>query len=198
MGGLVVINALSRPYKADPASQGIANCTIGTLFLGTPFEGSSKAKYAKIALAILDYVLLPTQRQNVNDLEERSQVLRGISHLFAQFLKARYLSLEQPHLEVACFFEERPMHKPVGFVVPKDSATWLGENPQSIQANHVNMCRFEDNYGSDYKKVAGKLSEWVSNIEVNKKKGKKGGVGGMNPDVSHFVPITDVLVWCHS
>ncbi|KAI3327357.1 hypothetical protein HD806DRAFT_531930 [Xylariaceae sp. AK1471] len=179
MGGLVVANALSRSYGTDVAKQGIADQTIGTLFLGTPFEGSSKAKYASIALAIVKYVLA-TQPASVNDLEERSKTLTGINHLFAQFLKRRDRSQDKPHLEVACFFEERPMRRPLGFIVPKDSATWLGVDAQSIQANHVGMCKFEDEFGSDYKSVAGKLSQWVKDIEKNKKAGKKGGVGGMN------------------
>ncbi|KAI8633627.1 hypothetical protein F5Y19DRAFT_461965 [Xylariaceae sp. FL1651] len=181
MGGLVVANALSRSYGTDVAKQGIADQTIGTLFLGTPFEGSAKAKYASIALAIVKYVLV-TQPASLSDLEERSRKLTDINHSFAQFLQRRDRSQDKPHLEVACFFEERPMRKPMGFIVPKESATWLGVDAQSIQANHVGMCKFEDEFGSDYKSVAGKLSQWVKDIEKNKKADKKGGVGGVNAE----------------
>ncbi|KAK2601581.1 hypothetical protein QQS21_004899 [Conoideocrella luteorostrata] len=172
MGGLVVANALCRDQKKT-----IADHTIGTLFLGTPFLGSSKAKYAVIATAILDYII-PTQRLNVKDLEVRSKKLTEICETFAKFLKARDRSRDQPHLEVACFFEERPMSKRTGFVVPRESATWLGVDALSIPANHVKMAKFEDNHGSDYKMVVGKLKEWVNDIEKNK--GGGGGVGGLN------------------
>ncbi len=183
MGGLVVANALSRDYKEDAAKQAIADHTIGTLFLGTPFLGSSLAKYATIAAAILDYII-PTQRGNVKDLEMRSKKLTDICEAFAKFIKARDRSRDLPHLEVACFFEERPMNKIGGFVVPKESATWLGVDALSIQSNHVNMAKFEDKYGNDYKMVAGKLHEWVRDIEKNKMEAK-GGVGGLDAQVCH-------------
>lgn len=187
MGGLVVANALSRDHQTDAAKQAIADHTIGALFLGTPFLGSSKAKYATIATAILNCII-PTQRSNVKDLEVRSKKLTDICAAFAKFLKARDRSRDLPHLEVACFFEERPMSKTAGFVVPRESATWLGVDALSIQANHVNMAKFEDNYGTDYKTVTTKLKEWVKDIEKNKTEGK-GGVGGLNPQVCYVSPL---------
>lgn len=131
----------------------------------------------------MDYII-PTQRGNVKDLEVRSKKLTDICEAFAKFLKARDRSRDLPHLEVACFFEERPMSKRAGFVVPRESATWLGVDALSIQANHVNMAKFEDNHGTDYKMVAGKLKEWVKDIEKNETEGK-GGVGGLNAQVCY-------------
>jgi hypothetical protein len=180
MGGLVVANALSANHK-DAAKKAIADHTIGALFLGTPFLGSSKAKYALIATAILDYII-PVQRGNVKDLEVRSKKLTDINQEFAKYLKERDRSRELPHLELACFFEERPMSKHKGFVVPRESATWLGTEPLSIQANHVNMARFETNHGTDYKMMVGKLKDWIRDIEKNKAR-PRGGVGGLNAQV---------------
>lgn len=177
MGGLVVANALSANHR-DAAKKAIADHTIGTLFLGTPFLGSSKAKYAKIAAAILDYVMR-VQPGNVKDLEVRSKKLTEICQAFAQYLKERDRSKVLPYLEVACFFEEYPMSKTLGFVVPKENATWLGTEPLSIQANHVNMARFETQHGTDYKNVVGKLKGWITDIEKNKAEAKR-GVGGLN------------------
>ncbi|KAK7992634.1 hypothetical protein PG988_001428 [Apiospora saccharicola] len=129
---------------------------------------------------------MPVQPASIDDLNKRSKKLRDTNNLFAKFLQSRDRATDQPHLEIACFFEELPMRylPTTTFVVPKESATWIGNDPQSIQANHVNMCKFQSEFGSDYKKVAGKLSEWVNNIEENKKKSKKGGVGGVNAEVS--------------
>lgn len=180
MGGLVVANALSANHR-DPAKKAVADHTIGTLFLGTPFLGSSKARYARIATAILDYII-PVQRGNVKDLEVRSKKLTDICQAFARYLKERDRSRDLPYLEVACFFEERPMSKRQGFVVPRESATWLGTEPLSIQANHVNMAKFETNHGTDYKMVVGKLKNWIRDIEKNKAEAKR-GVGGLNAQV---------------
>ncbi|KAJ8128263.1 hypothetical protein O1611_g5372 [Lasiodiplodia mahajangana] len=70
----------------------------------------------------------------------------------------------------------------MGFIVPKESATWLGQDAQSIQANHVNMCRFEDNFGSDYKSVVGKLSQWVKDVEKNKASRRNGEMSGISAE----------------
>ncbi|KAI0113988.1 hypothetical protein GGR51DRAFT_578246 [Nemania sp. FL0031] len=178
MGGLVVTNALSRPHGTDVAKQGIADCTIGILFLGTPFKGSPKADYASILLAIVS-CFLPTQPASIKDLRTRSQKLLAINIAFAKFLEGRHRSKGKPHLELACFFEELPLNTMTGLIVPRESATWLGQDAQSIQANHVDMCRFEDSLGSGYKSVAGKLSQWVKDIEKNKTSGRGGGVDGI-------------------
>ncbi|KAH8704539.1 Alpha/Beta hydrolase protein [Phaeosphaeriaceae sp. PMI808] len=50
LGGLVCANALSRYYGTDLAGANLVEKTIGVMFLGTPFEGSSKAKWAGRAL----------------------------------------------------------------------------------------------------------------------------------------------------
>jgi hypothetical protein len=184
MGGLVVANALSMNHK-DAAKQAIADRTIGALFLGTPFLGSSKARYAKVAATLMS-IILPTQRANVKDLEEKSKKLIDICEAFAKYLRGRDRSRELAHLELACFFEERKMSRAIGFVVEKQSATWQGVDALSIPANHVNIARFQDNDGSDYKMVVGKLKEWVGSIEKNKTNGE---MGGAKAQVS---PIIDV------
>jgi protein SERAC1 len=43
LGGLVVANALSRPYSADKTAKKLTNNAVGIIFLGTPFAGSDKA-----------------------------------------------------------------------------------------------------------------------------------------------------------
>ncbi|KAJ5133222.1 Alpha/Beta hydrolase protein [Penicillium atrosanguineum] len=167
LGGLVVANALSRPRGADEATKELADRTIGTLFLGTPFHGSSKAKYGNLAISILSY-FMPTQKRNIEDLKERSVKLISINDAFAKFLKERDRSRTKPFLEVACFFEERPLHKgpiEIGFIVPEESASWLGVDAVSIPANHIDMCKFESKFGSDYKSVTGKLCQWIGDID---------------------------------
>ena len=141
--------------------------TIGVVFLGTPFEGSSKAKWAGRALKILDWISM-THKEDVKDLEERSAKLMNINDAFQKFLKARDRSERRQFVEVACFFEQYAMYKAgkkIGIIVPKESACLPGIDPQSIQANHVDMCKFEDEDREGYKSISQRLSQWISDLD---------------------------------
>lgn len=160
-------NALSRPHGTDQASAALVQKTLGVIFLGTPFEGSSKAKWAGRALKVLDWVST-THKEDVKDLEERSAKLISINDAFQKLLKARDRSEARQFIEVACFFEQYAMYKAgkkVGIIVPKESASLPGIDPQSIQANHVDMCRFEDDDREGYKNVSQRLSQWISDLD---------------------------------
>ena len=184
LGGIVVANALSRPHGTDDAVKEIADHTIGTLFLGTPFEGSNEAKYGSLAVSFLKY-FMPTQERNLEDLVKRSDRLASINDSFAKFLKDRDRSQTKPYLEVACYFEERSLWQgkvKIGIIVPKESASWLGIDAISIPKDHIEMCKFDDEDASDYKSVAGKLRQWIANIDKPREPGQK-GVGGVNTEV---------------
>lgn len=49
--------------------------------------------------------------------------------------------------------------KKIGIIVPKESACLPGIDPQSIQANHVGMCKFEDKDREGYKNISQRLSQ---------------------------------------
>jgi pimeloyl-ACP methyl ester carboxylesterase len=167
LGGLVCANALSRHHGTDLAGASLGEKTIGVVFLGTPFEGSSKAKWAGRALRMLDWVST-THKEDVKDLEERSAKLMSINDAFQKFLKARDRSEARRFVEVACFFEQYAMYKAgkkIGIIVPKESACLPGIDPQSIQANHVDMCKFEDEDREGYKNISQRLSQWVSDLD---------------------------------
>lgn len=179
MGGLVVANSLSRDLKSDKALRSIQDHTIGALFLGTPFQGSSLASYGSLGINLLTYIMR-TQPDSLETLKKKSKKLIDINIKFAKFLKERDLAHDMPRLQMACFFESIPV---VGktLVVPKDSATWLGVDPLSIDANHMNMCQFDDPSREGFQKVSGKLVQWIEEYEANK---TAGGVSGMNAQVS--------------
>lgn len=89
-----------------------------------------------------------THKEDIKDLGERSEKLISINTAFQKILKARDRSKSKEFVEVACFFEEYFMYKAgakIGVIVPKKSASFAGIDSQSIQANHVDMCKFEDN-----------------------------------------------------
>lgn len=167
LGGLVCANALSRPHGTDLASAALVEKTIGVIFLGTPFEGSSKAKWAGRALKVLD-LFSTTHKADVKDLEERSAKIISINDAFQKLLKARDRSEARQFIELACFFEQYAMYKAgkkVGIIVPKESASLPGIDSQSIQANHVDMCKFEDDDREGYKNVSQRLSQWISELD---------------------------------
>lgn len=167
LGGLVCANALSRHHGTDLASASLGEKTIGIVFLGTPFEGSSKSKWAGRALKILDWIST-TQKEDVKDLEERSAKLMSINEAFQKFLKARDRSETRQFVEVACFFEQYAIYKAgkkIGTIVPKESARLPGIDPQSIQANHVDMCKFEDEDREGYKNISQRLNQWISDLD---------------------------------
>jgi hypothetical protein len=141
--------------------------TIGVVFLGTPFEGSSKAKWAGRALKVLDWINT-THKEDVKDLEERSAKLMAINDAFQKFLKTRDRSETRQFVEVACFFEQYAMYKAnkkIGTIVPKESACLPGIDPQSIQANHVDMCKFEDDDREGYKNISQRLNQWILDFD---------------------------------
>lgn len=167
LGGLVCANALSRHHGTDVASDRLTDRTIGVVFLGTPFEGSSKAKWGIRGLKLLDWTST-THKEDVKDLEERSAKLIGINEAFQKFLKARDRSESRQFVEIACFFEQYAVYKAlmkIGVIVPKESASLPGIDPQPIQANHVDMCKFEDEDREGYKGISQKLSQWISDLD---------------------------------
>ncbi|RYO56649.1 hypothetical protein AA0116_g8440 [Alternaria tenuissima] len=160
LGGLVVANALSRQHGADEAAVSLVNHTGGVVFLGTPFEGSSKAEWGRTALRVVD-CFSDTKKEDVKDLEERSAKLVSINEAFLKFLKARDRS--GAPVEVECFFEALSL-KILGkrfLIVPKKSAVLPGIDGQSIEANHVDMCKFADEERSGFRSISEKLSQWI-------------------------------------
>jgi hypothetical protein len=139
--------------------------TRGLIFLGTPFEGSAKARWGSLALRYLS-IISSTNNEKVKDLEERSQKIVSINEAFLKFLKVR--DRTPAPVEVACFFEEYPTYvagKNLGMIVPKDSASLPGIDLFSIAANHVDMCKFEDEYRNGYTTISNMLNEWIKEFD---------------------------------
>jgi len=164
LGGLVCANALSRQHGPNDANVSLVNHTAGVIFLGTPFEGSEKARWGNRALQLLQLVSA-TNNEKMKVLEERSQKLAGINADFYKLLKKRDQSAN--HLNVACFFEVYPTYvarKDIGLIVPKDSATLSGIDPIPIEASHTGMCRFVDEHRNGYKSISSTLTEWIRRL----------------------------------
>jgi hypothetical protein len=142
---------LSRNYGADISSEELVENTRGAIFLGTPFEGSEKAAWGSTALRIASY-FSSTKKEDIKDLEERSAKLLGINQEFLAFIKARDRGIP---IEIACIFEALSI-KLLGqklLIVTKHSAVLPGVRGQSIEANHVDMCKFEDEERNGFRSI---------------------------------------------
>lgn len=114
----------------------------------------------RTALRVVD-CFSDTKKEDVKDLEERSAKLVSINEAFLKFLKARDRS--GAPVEVECFFEALSL-KILGkrfLIVPKKSAVLPGIDGQSIEANHVDMCKFADEERSGFRSISEKLSQWI-------------------------------------
>lgn len=85
----------------------IGKRTRGIAFLGTPFEGSDKAKWAETGLRFF-LLFKDTNDAIPTDLREDSKKLSDVGEAFPDLLRRRRES-EEPRskIEVTCFCEER-------------------------------------------------------------------------------------------
>jgi len=171
LGGLVVANALAGNYGSDAQGEEIVENTCGAIFLGTPFKGSDKAVWAKMAKRVLGMFGDSTD-QTIRDLDKRSAKLQQISINFHMLLQKRYASKDLRPIQVACFFEQKTTSKTwwkvksnLGQIVSADSATLAGYKPIGISANHITMCKFPDVETPGYKDVTGKMKLMISNLD---------------------------------
>jgi len=176
LGGLVCANSLSRQHDLDTLSQEVVDNTCGTIFLGTPFQGSPKAAWAKIAENILR-VFGDSNDKTIRDLDKDSTKLKQISIDFHMLLRKRLESPGAKPIQVACFFETSTtkvalglikVKTDIGHIVTEESATLMGYKPMPINADHRTMCKFAHHQLPGYVDVTGILKTMVSNLDKGK------------------------------
>ncbi|KAH8892162.1 hypothetical protein GQ53DRAFT_806100 [Thozetella sp. PMI_491] len=178
LGGLVCANAISKQHGTETAEKALVGKVRGMIFLGTPFAGSEKASWALIGTQFLS-LFSSTNEEKIGDLEKRSKMLIDINNNFLQVIKER--DRIGPWIEVACYFEEIPTKAAgfsIGFIVDRASATLPGIVPLSIQEDHSDMCKFEDEYRSGFISISNKLSQWIQALDKKAEDhgGKQGGI----------------------
>jgi hypothetical protein len=157
-------------HGPDENAKNVVKNTRGVMFFGTPFLGSSKSRWAALAQKF-SKVFGGFAEANTNDIQaltERSQTLITINHNFAKFLMER-ASSAQP-IRLVCFFEELSVKVKgkrlpgVGQIVSKESAVIVGVDPIGIEEDHLNMCKFEDDERSRYRRASEALSSWINDL----------------------------------
>ncbi|KAM3084414.1 hypothetical protein ACMFMG_001481 [Clarireedia jacksonii] len=183
LGGLVTANGLSVRYGSDSQGQSVVDNTRGVIFLGTPFKGSSKAVWAKMAERFLG-LFSDSNDQIIKDLDKDSTKLQAISHDFHVLLQERYASKELKPIQIACFFETKHTEKKLGKlkgkkdlgqIVTADSATLAGYKPIAINADHLAMCKFQDAQTDGYVSVTEMLKLMISKLDEDYDKLKNDG-----------------------
>ena len=89
--------------RGPASTKELANCVRRIAFLGTPHQGSDKAKWAETARTFLNYVK-STNAELTKDLDEKSEKLAKLGVQFPNLLHSRAQS-PKTSIEVVCFFE---------------------------------------------------------------------------------------------
>jgi hypothetical protein len=173
----------SRTAKNIEHLHSIFVSTYAVLFLGTPHNGSSKAKLAMIGQRMLD-ALVPskiwaTDDQLLKTLEEGSETLQNITDQFAPLMRyfCIYFFWEQEKTDMkvkkdyVCILtatldklyqSSPPQNSKSSKVVDEASAAPILDNTErsGIPASHSQMCKFEDSRSMAYKTIVSALMRY--------------------------------------
>ncbi|KAF4982100.1 hypothetical protein FZEAL_2206 [Fusarium zealandicum] len=142
----------------------VMKSTKAVVFLSTPHRGSDFAPYLNRLLSIS---LGSTLKQYISELTEDSSFLRTVNEQFR---------CDANGLEIFSFYET--LQTPIGMssvltqhciqlIVDPESAKlgYPGEVSRSLNADHPNVCKFEDIRDPNYRVVVGALKSLVSTYQ---------------------------------
>ncbi|KAI9765525.1 MAG: hypothetical protein M1840_007351 [Geoglossum simile] len=160
LGGIICADALILGDNSpEPHIRNASTHIRRIAFLGTPHQGSSKAKWADTGRAFLE-LFKSTNKENVKDLQDKSEKLSSLGRAFPNLLRRRTETGElNAKIEVVCFFEELPS-KVIGMIVPEESACLPGYEALSIHADHSSMSKFANRTDPGYGRVSSVLARW--------------------------------------
>ncbi|KAM7184408.1 hypothetical protein V8F20_012231 [Naviculisporaceae sp. PSN 640] len=157
LGGIVVKSALIHSWIHQRDSQGeIKDSTYALIFFGTPHGGSSIASLGTKLLRLAS----PFTRTNIviiRHLQEDSEYLRTQHDQFGPI---------SSDFKIVNFYETYRTPITCGrgiIIVPKQSATRIGNHSISLRKSHTELVRFEDENDPDYQLVRGCIRDLVNN-----------------------------------
>ncbi|KAI9799667.1 MAG: hypothetical protein M1825_004402 [Sarcosagium campestre] len=163
LGGIILKHALWRANDRDDTA-GIYHATRMVMFLGTPHRGSDKVSAGKTLLKIASASGFSTNRKQLQTLTLHGSELESLHHAF--------MKLQPWPFNVYTFQEGRGMSGygqfKMGEKVVEDFSSALletQEHCETIDANHVSMCRFASKQDPGYRKVVGILRQCVCKAE---------------------------------
>jgi hypothetical protein len=115
-GGLLLAKTLRSAYDTVPERpyRKILECTVGIIFLGTPFFGSQTAKTAEIRAALVNTMGGEAYKGLLEDLSRNNRRLDETIRSFAQLIH-----YPDTRIPTKCFFETKKTS--IGNAVPR----WL-------------------------------------------------------------------------
>ncbi|KAH7131210.1 hypothetical protein EDB81DRAFT_906235 [Dactylonectria macrodidyma] len=170
LGGIVAKEMLARSSAStDVSLKNVVESTAAVIFLGTPHRGSpelsSLGEWARSILSALRMdttsAILDTLGLKTTDLERAQEAFSGIWQTYDFRVKTfqEGLGLMGVNLGV------------LGNKVVPDISSLIGderEHAETLQANHLEMCRFTSAHDPNYLKVVGELrSMYLSIVSLN-------------------------------
>ncbi|KAI1035295.1 hypothetical protein LB504_005971 [Fusarium proliferatum] len=160
LGGLICKEAvlLSRD-NAKSYLQGVYMSLKGIIFIGTPHKGLQMS--GRVDLNSLLRSLMITNNHYLPNLKSSTKLLEATQERFNALLEDQR-DRDMP-IVTQSFFEEAPTNK-LGLIVPKESATLLGNEPIPINSSHREMVRFKSVHDAGFQKIVNVLQLWLSEI----------------------------------
>ena len=147
--------------------------TFAILFLGTPHDGSNKAKLAstgrRMIGALVPSKVVDTEGQLLDALQEGSEVLQNITDMFAPLMKDFHIFFfweqEKTNMGVTQDYVRPPSVRLETFdadtwqVVEESSAAPILDDTEraGLPYDHRNMCKFESRTSTGYRLVVAAL-----------------------------------------
>ncbi|CAJ0555330.1 Ff.00g053950.m01.CDS01 [Fusarium sp. VM40] len=160
LGGILVKEMLALSSTSETSAQGVVEWTKAIIFLGTPHRGSPEfSKIGERARSILSSLrfqtaaaILDTLRQGNTDLQRAHESFTRLWQRYNFRVKTFQEGFGLTGINIWVLGSK---------VVPHDSSL-IGdprEHSETLQANHMEMCRFSSASDPNYLKVAGEIND---------------------------------------
>ena len=152
MGGVVIKKAFLLA-KQDPQYRALASRFHTMFFLATPHRGADSAQLLRNMIKIS---FVHSDKAYVADLMPNSGAIQIINDEFRHVYQGVHLW---------SFFET--LHTSLGLIVEKDSAIigLPGERIQLLNADHRNVCKFDDPADNNYRTLRNAFASTIESIE---------------------------------
>ncbi|CAG8006110.1 unnamed protein product [Penicillium salamii] len=160
LGGLVCAQAVvlgDRNAIGDNVEV-VSSSVKGIIFLGTPFGGSDKTKWADLVRGILN-IMRQTDQTTLKSLAEDSDELKALETAFGEVMRKR--SRGPNKIECVFFYEELDTHRLR--IVKEGSASMPGIGETiPLRSDHINICKFATKDEPQYQRVRDKIRQLLS------------------------------------
>lgn len=166
LGGLILKETLRRSWQAQPYEADLRityDCTTAIVFMGTPHRGSQYAPWGVLARNIAVALGFDASDRILRDLRVDSGILDLLVEDFSKMLK-------EDKFNVYTFMESKGLKGIRGLdgKVVEDVSSYLGdarERRDTINANHMEMCRFSGPRDNGYRKVRDAVAKCIEALK---------------------------------